>query len=101
MLVALEEYNEEYGYKLTLRIGVAAGPITAGVIGSRKFSYDIWGDTVNVASRMESTGVAGRIQVTEIVAESTKEHFAFEERGEIDIKGRGRMRTYLLSSKTK
>ena len=98
MLSLLELHNENYGHELSLRIGIASGPVTAGVIGARKFSYDIWGDTVNIASRMESTGVPGRIQVTAEVAEAVKEHFNFVERGLIDVKGKGKMRTFFLKS---
>ena len=96
MLGLLQSHNEKFGHELSLRIGIACGPVTAGVIGARKFSYDIWGDTVNVASRMESTGIPGRIQVTAEVAEAAKEYFTFVERGLVDIKGKGEMRTFLL-----
>ena len=68
MLELLDQYNEINGTDLKLRIGIHCGPLTAGVIGSQKFSYDIWGDTVNVASRMESTGEPGRIHVSEAFA---------------------------------
>jgi class 3 adenylate cyclase len=98
MLVLLQAYNEKHGSDLQLRIGIAIGPVTAGVIGARKFSYDIWGDTVNVASRMESSGIPGRIQVTDKVAKAAKSHFQFEERGEIQIKGKGSMKTFLLAA---
>ena len=98
MLRLLQTHNEKQGSSLQLRIGIAIGPVTAGVIGARKFSYDIWGDTVNVASRMESSGIPGRIQVTDKVAQSAKSHFQFEERGEIEIKGKGKMKTFLLLS---
>jgi class 3 adenylate cyclase len=84
------------GTPVELRVGVATGPVVAGVIGARKFSYDLWGDTVNTASRMESHGVGGTIQVTQETWARLRERHAFEERGEIDVKGRGRMRTWLL-----
>ena len=84
------------GHPLVLRIGMARGPVVAGVIGSKKFFYDVWGDAVNVASRMESTGVAGRIQVSESVREALADEFEFEERGLIDIKGKGEQRTWFL-----
>ena len=96
MLEILRKHNEKYGHDLQLRIGVSRGPLIAGVIGNQKLSYDIWGDTVNVASRMESTGVPGRIQVTERVVQVTSDDFEFEDRGISEVKGRGRMRTYLL-----
>jgi len=84
---------------LTLRIGIHIGPVTAGIIGARRFSYDLWGDTVNVASRMESQGEPGRIQVTETVYLKLLADYLFEERGVIEIKGKGQMRTYWLLGK--
>lgn len=80
----------------SLRIGIHTGPVVAGVIGTKKFIYDLWGDTVNVASRMESQGVPGKIQVTETIYEKLKHAFAFEPRGTIDVKGKGKMVTYWL-----
>jgi adenylate cyclase len=84
---------------LALRIGVDVGPVVAGVIGRRKFIYDLWGDTVNTASRMESHGVSGSIQVTERARQRMDGHFAFEDRGIIDVKGKGPMQAYLLTAK--
>ncbi|MEX2523636.1 MAG: adenylate/guanylate cyclase domain-containing protein [Gammaproteobacteria bacterium] len=84
--------------KLDLRIGFHSGPVVAGVIGNRKFSYDVWGDTVNIASRLESTGVPGTIQVSGTCYEELKDKFHLEERGEIDVKGVGKMRTYFLNA---
>ncbi len=78
------------------RIGMHAGPVVAGVIGTRKFIYDLWGDTVNVASRMESTGVPGRIQVTGAVERRLRDRFVLTSRGEIDVKGKGPMETFFL-----
>ena len=83
---------------LTLRIGLHAGPVTAGVIGEHKFAYDLWGDTVNIASRLESHGVAGRIHVSDTVKARLDPLFRFEERGEIDLKGRGNVTTFFLTS---
>jgi adenylate cyclase len=96
MSVAVSGLVDARGREVPLRIGLASGPVVAGVVGARKFFYDVWGDAVNVASRMESTDVEGRIQVPDAVYERLKGQFAFEERGEIDVKGKGMMRTWYL-----
>jgi class 3 adenylate cyclase len=88
------------GRPLGIRIGMHAGPVIAGVIGQKKFAYDMWGDTVNLAQRLESTGQPGQIHVTEKVYSLLKEHFAFEPRGEIELKGEGRMVTYFMREKS-
>jgi class 3 adenylate cyclase len=97
MLALLRRHNEDKGTDLQLRIGLSCGPLIAGVIGSKKFIYDIWGDTVNVASRMESMGVSGRVQVTEAVVQAAGPAFAFEDRGLLEVKGKGEMRAFLLA----
>ena len=81
---------------LSFRIGIHTGPVVAGIIGTRKFSYDLWGDTVNIASRMESNGVPGRIHVTREVYEKLKDEFVFEPRGMTHLRGIGDMETYFL-----
>jgi class 3 adenylate cyclase/CheY-like chemotaxis protein len=81
---------------MELRIGIHAGPVVAGVIGTHKFSYDLWGDTVNIAARMESHGVAGRIQVSEVVRDRLSGQFSFDDRGPIEVRNRGTMKTYFV-----
>jgi class 3 adenylate cyclase len=84
------------GLELQLRIGLHTGPLVAGVIGKKRFSYDLWGDTVNTASRMESTGVAGRLQVTTETRDRLAADFEFEHRGIIDVKGKGPTETWFV-----
>jgi class 3 adenylate cyclase len=87
------------GPPVALRIGIDTGPVVAGVIGERKFIFDLWGDPVTMASRMESHGVAGRVQLTARAAERLRARYAVTARGAIDVKGRGRMETYLLGER--
>jgi adenylate cyclase len=82
-----------------LRIGIGAGPVVAGVVGARRFFYDVWGDAVNVASRMESTDAVGRIQVPDAVYQRLRDDFEFEERGDVAIKGKGVMHTWYLTGR--
>ena len=96
MADAVTDLKDPQGRAVPLRIGLAAGPVVAGVVGARKFFYDVWGDAVNVAARMETTDVAGRIQVPQNVYDRLADRFLLEERGEVDIKGKGVMRTWYL-----
>jgi adenylate cyclase len=84
------------GQPLAVRIGIATGPVVAGVIGRRKFSYDLWGDTVNTASRMESGGVAGCIQVTDRTYRRLRDRYRFQRRGPVQVKGKGQLVTWFL-----
>ena len=95
MRTAMREIKKEFR-GLRIRIGMHTGPVTAGVLGTRKFSYDLWGDSVNTASRMESNGVVGEIQVSAAVAERLSDRFLLKARGPIEIKGKGKMQVFLL-----
>jgi class 3 adenylate cyclase len=96
MVHITREHALDNRVNMQLRVGINSGPVVAGVIGKSKYIYDLWGDTVNLASRMESTGLPGAIQVTRSVYEQLKEKFAFEPRGAIDVKGKGQVEAWLL-----
>jgi len=96
MSEAMRRYNAANGTQLAMRIGMHVGPTVAGVLGVKRFLYDVWGDTVNVASRMEASGEPGAVHVSEAVYLQTRQHFDFAAREPIEIKGRGRMATYWL-----
>jgi adenylate cyclase len=96
MLELAARLGDRHGNAVPIRIGIASGSLVAGVVGKRKFFYDVWGDTVNLASRMESTGVAGRIQVSESAFAYLKNEFAFEPRGAGEVKGKGAICTWFL-----
>jgi adenylate cyclase len=93
------ERHRFHGHDISLRIGINSGPVVAGIVGTHKFAYDLWGDVVNTASRMESEGVAGSIQVTPATYELIRDEFVCEPRGVVSVKGKGDMNTYILVSR--
>jgi class 3 adenylate cyclase len=99
MLARIRELSASHGEDFSVRIGIHSGPVVGGVIGKKKFIYDVWGDTVNVASRMESTGVPGSVQISEATYLRIRNMYVFEDRGEVDIKGKGPMRTWLIKER--
>jgi len=99
LLEKVKEFNELHQLNFELRIGMTYGSVVAGVIGHKKFIYDIWGDVVNIASRMESTGETGKIQITDKMAMMLSEKFEVQERKEVDVKGIGKIKTFFLLGK--
>lgn len=97
MVAITERVAKKHGVPIGIRIGVHSGSLIAGVIGKSRFAYDMWGDTVNMASRMESTGVPGRVQVSESAFQRLDGHFAFEARDDIQIKGAHSVTAYLVT----
>ncbi|MCG8415573.1 MAG: adenylate/guanylate cyclase domain-containing protein, partial [Pseudomonadales bacterium] len=99
MREAVHEVNQARAIEIDIRVGIHVGEVVAGVIGQSKFVYDLWGDVVNVASRMESTAPKGEIQVTEEMQKVVSEQFLFEPRGEIEVKGKGKLSTWILKGR--
>ncbi|MEB3827664.1 adenylate/guanylate cyclase domain-containing protein [Phormidium sp. CCY1219] len=99
MQQAIANFNQVHNENVNIRIGINTGAVVAGVIGQKKFIYDLWGDAVNIASRMESHGIPGYIQISESTYELLRDRYRFEERGTIPVKGKGEMKTYLLIDK--
>jgi adenylate cyclase len=98
MQSAVADLRDPNGRRVPLRMGMASGPVVAGVVGARRFFYDVWGDAVNVAARMETTDEEGQIQVPQDLYERLRERFILTERGDVEIKGKGVMRTWFLLS---
>jgi adenylate cyclase len=98
MLDAINQFNRQNGFSFQLRIGIHTGPVVAGIIGRDKFIYDVWGDTVNTASRLESAGVAGCVQVSGVTRNALKGRFAFRSRGRLELAGLGKVQAFLLAA---
>jgi adenylate cyclase len=98
MLHTVEDFNASSQHPLNIRIGISSGAAVAGIIGKSKFLYDLWGDVVNTASRMESHGIAGRVQMSDATRQALIHPFSLEHRGVIDVKGKGAMSTWLLNN---
>jgi adenylate cyclase len=99
LALRIRDHTERHrfnGHDISLRIGINSGPVVAGIVGTHKFAYDLWGDVVNTASRMESEGVAGSIQLTPATYELIRDEFVCEPRGVVSVKGKGEMNTYIL-----
>jgi adenylate cyclase len=99
MVEEMRRFGQMSSHKLEVRIGIDTGAAVAGIIGQRKFLYDLWGDVVNTASRMESHGVPGRIQITDSTRRRLSAPFQLEKRDAIDVKGKGLMQTWFVNGK--
>jgi class 3 adenylate cyclase len=87
------------GHRLSMRIGINSGPVVAGIVGTHKFAYDLWGDVVNTASRMESHGVPGSIQISGATRNLIADDYVCERRGTVEVKGKGEMETFFLAGR--
>jgi len=96
MLQIVQEAGERFGEKLEVRVGIHSGEVVAGLIGRHRSIYDVWGDTVNTASRLESSGLPNRIQISDSTYRRVKDSFVCELRGPVEIRGKGMMPTYFL-----
>jgi len=101
MIDALERFNERTGSALQVRIGIATGGVVASVVGRRLFLHDVWGEAVNIAMRMESHGVAGRVQLSESTRRRLGQSFLLEERGVLEVEGAGELNTWFLSGRAR
>ena len=101
MLEAAKEINEISDIPLELRIGINSGPVVAGVIGHKKFAYDLWGDAVNVAARMEELGQAGTVQITQVTRKLLGDEFSYRDLGQIDVKGKGKLQAYSVTDENR
>jgi class 3 adenylate cyclase len=97
MLDYLEQRNRTATFKWALRVGIHSGPVVTGVVGKRKYAFDVWGDTVNIASRMESAGEAGRVNVSAYTCDLIRSEFDCEYRGKVDAKGKGQIDMYFVT----